>query len=43
MRTEIQISNHEIIESKVNTNIILWWAGTFLGKRLHSMMSEKLS
>lgn len=43
MREEIQNGNHEMIRSKVNTNIVLWWAGTFLGKRLHGMMSEKLS
>lgn len=43
MRDEIQNVNHEKTDSKVNTNIVLWWAGTFLGKRLHDMMSEKLS
>lgn len=43
MREEIHIENHEMIESKVSMNIVLWWAGTFLGKRLHNMMSGKLS
>ena len=43
MREEIQKYSHEMIGGKVNTNIVLWWAGTFLGKRLHDMMSGKLS
>ena len=43
MREEIHKENHEMTSCKVSTNIVLWWAGTFLGKRLHDMMSEKLS
>lgn len=43
MREEIRKENHEMIASKVSTNIILWWAGTFLGKRLHDMLCGKLS
>lgn len=43
MKEEIQKSSHEMAGCKVNTNIVLWWAGTFLGKRLHDMMRGKLS
>lgn len=43
MREEIQKENREMTSCKVSTNIVLWWAGTFLGKRLHDMKSEELS
>ena len=43
MKEEIQKSSHEMAGGKVNTNIVLWWAGTFLGKRLHDIMRGKLS
>lgn len=43
IKEEIQKSSHEMAGGKVNTNIVLWWAGTFLGKRLHDIMRGKLS
>lgn len=42
MREEIR-NVHELANSNINLKIVLWWAGTFLGKRLRNTMSEKFS
>ena len=43
MRENLQNENHVMMKSKVNLKIILWWAGTFLGKSLRDIMDKALS
>lgn len=43
MKEEILNMNHEMVKSKLNLKIILWWAGTFLGKSLRNIMNKVLS
>lgn len=43
MKEEIQKTNYEMVNSKVNLKIILWWAGAFLGKSLRDIMNKVLS
>lgn len=45
MREEIQNKNAncDIMMRKENLKIILWWAGTFLGKSLRDIMNKNLT
>ena len=45
MREEIQNKNANcgIMMRKENLKIILWWAGTFLGKSLRDIMNKNLT
>ena len=45
MREEIQNkkANCCIVKNKVYLKIILWWAGTFLGKSLRDIMNKSLT